>query len=307
MADKTITVDGRTLDLSNTDKVFFPEDKITKGEIIDYYRRIAEVMLPHTKDRPISMQRFPDGIEKNGFYEKIVPDHFPQWIERVTVELKEGKGSQLQIVCNNAATLAYLADQACLTPHIWLSRRDKLNYPDRIVFDLDPPGDDFEVVRSAAHILGEMLEEIGLMAFVLLTGSKGLHLTVPLRRSADFETVRTFARDLVELIARRNPERFTTQTRKEKRKGRLFLDYLRNGYGQTTVAPYAVRAKPGAPLATPIDWDELKDRNLHSATYSTSNIFRRLGQREDPWKDVRRHARTLNKPRRQLDKLLKKA
>ncbi len=307
MADKTITVDGRTLDLSNTDKVFFPEDKITKGEIIDYYRRIAEVMLPHTKDRPISMQRFPDGIEKNGFYEKIVPDHFPQWIERVTVELKEGKGSQLQIVCNNAATLAYLADQACLTPHIWLSRRDKLNYPDRIVFDLDPPGDDFEVVRSAAHILGEMLEEIGLMAFVLLTGSKGLHLTVPLRRSADFETVRTFARDLVELIARRNPERFTTQTRKEKRKGRLFLDYLRNGYGQTTVAPYAVRAKPGAPLATPIDWDELKDRNLHSATYNTSNIFRRLGQREDPWKDVRRHARTLNKPRRQLDKLLKKA
>jgi bifunctional non-homologous end joining protein LigD len=307
MADKTIKVGGRTLGLSNTDKVFFPEDKITKGDIIDYYRRIAEVMLPHIKNRPISMERFPDGIEEQGFYEKVAPDHFPEWIERVTVKLKQAKGSQLQIVCNNAATLTYLADQACLTPHIWLSRRDKLDCPDRIVFDLDPPGDDFEVVRSAAYIMGEMLEEIGLMAFVLLTGSKGLHLTVPLRRSANFDTVRTFARDLAEVIARRYHERFTIETRKEKRQGRLFLDYLRNGYGQTTVVPYGVRAKPGAPVATPVDWEELKDTSLHSATYTMGNVFRRLGQREDPWNEMMRHARTLSKPRGQLDKLMKEA
>lgn len=305
MADKSIKVGGRTLDLSNTDKVFFPKDKITKGDIIDYYRRIAEVMLPHMRNRPISMERFPDGIEEEGFYQKVAPDHFPKWIERVTVELKEGQGSQLQIVCNNTAALTYLADQGCLTPHIWLSRRNKLNYPDRVVFDLDPPSDDFEIVRSAAQIIGEMLNEIELLAFVMLTGSRGLHLTVPLRRTADFDAVRTFARDFAEVVARRNPDRFTTEIRKEKRKGRLYVDYLRNGYGQTTVVPYAVRARPGAPVATPIDWEELKDRRLYSARYSISNIFRRLGQREDPWREITRHGRTLNKPRRRLDKLVK--
>ena len=152
-----------------------------------------------------------------------------------------------------------------------------------------------------------MLEEIGLIAFVLLTGSKGLHLTVPLRRRANFETVRTFARYLAEVAARRYPDQFIIETRKKKRKGRLFLDYLRNGYGQTTVAPYAVRARPGAPLATPLDWQELKDRSLHSASYTIGNIFRRLGQRDDPWNEMRRHARTLNKPRRILDKMLKRA
>lgn len=151
MADKNKTskVGGRALELSNTDKVFFPEDKISKGDIIDYYRRIAEIVLSHMKDRPLSMQRFPDGgIEAGGFCEKVAPDHFPDWIERATVGLKKEKGSQLQIVCNNAATLIYFADQACLTPHIWLSCRDKLDYPDRMVFDLDPPSDDFEEVRS---------------------------------------------------------------------------------------------------------------------------------------------------------------
>lgn len=298
MGGKTIKVGGRTLELSNTDKVFFPEDNITKGDIVEYYSRIAEVMLPYMKNRPLSMQRFPDGIQAEGFYEKVAPDHFPEWIERVSVELKKDNGRQLQIVCNNAATLTYLAEQGCLTPHIWLSRRDKLNYPDRLVFDLDPPSNDFEPVRSAAFILREMLEETGLLPFVLLTGSKGLHLTVPLRRTAEFDAVREFARDFAEIAAGRNPERFTTETRKEKRKGRLFLDYLRNGYGQTTVVPYAVRAKPGAPVATPIDWEELKDRSLHSAGYTTGNIFRRLGQRDDPWMKIMRHARTLTEPRK---------
>lgn len=190
-----IKVGSYTVELSKTDKVLFPDDGITKGDLIDYYRRIAEIMLPHMEGRPITMHRFPDGIDKEGFYEKEAPDYFPGWIKRVSVEKKEG-GKENQVVCENAATLVYLADQACITPHIWLSRVDKLSFPDKMVFDLDPPDNDFEPVRSAALSLKELLEKLGLTASIMTTGSRGLYVVVPLDRSADFDTVRSFAQNL---------------------------------------------------------------------------------------------------------------
>jgi bifunctional non-homologous end joining protein LigD len=160
MMDK-ISLGPCTVDLSRTDKVLFPDDGITKGDLIDYYYRISETMLPHLKGRPITMHRFPNGINEEGFYEKEAPDYFPDWIKRVSVE-KKGGGKENQIVCENAATLVYLADQACITPHIWLSREDKLNFPDKMIFDLDPPDDDFEPIRSAALSLKDLLEELGI-------------------------------------------------------------------------------------------------------------------------------------------------
>jgi bifunctional non-homologous end joining protein LigD len=195
-------------------------------------------------------------------------------------------------------------DQGLVTPHIWLSRADKLHRPDKLIFDLDPPGSDFEPVRAAAQALHDLLPELGLAPFVMTTGSRGAHVVAPLDRSADFDVVRSFAKDVSQVLAQRYPDRLTVETRKAKRQGRLFLDTLRNAYGQNSVAPYGVRAKPGAPVATPIDWDELSDPDLHSQSYTVKNIFRRLGQKEDPWKGYMRHARSLREPRHRLDGLM---
>ena len=301
MSEEQIKVGSRTIEVANLDKVMFPDEGITQGDLMDYYRRVSETMLPYLKGRPLTMQRFPDGIGEEGFYQKEAPDYFPDWIRRVSIEVKEEGQEQPQVICDDVATLVYLVDQGCITLHVWLSRADKLTHPDKLIFDLDPPDDDFELVRSAAQSLREMLESVGLLPFVMTTGSRGLHVVVPLDRSTDFDTVRSFAKDLAGILAEREADCLTTEVRKNKRGNRLLLDYLRNSYGQNTVAPYAVRAKPGAPVATPLDWDELSDSNLHSQTYTMQNIFQRLGQKEDPWKGMMRHARSLSEPRRQLD------
>ena len=300
---KVMEIGAHAIELSSLEKVLFPDDGITKGDLIDYYRRIAAAMLPHLKERPLSMQRFPDGLEGGGFYQKEIPDYFPDWIERALIEVKEEQTKQWQVVCNNQATLIYLANQACLTPHVWLSQADRLHYPDKLIFDLDPPTNDFEPVRLAARALRDMLQELELVSYVMTTGSEGLHVVVPLDRQANFDTVRSFARELVERLVERKPQELTTEVRKEKRSGRVFLDYLRNAYGQTAVPPYAVRARTGAPVATPLDWEELADSNLHSQRYTIRNIFRRLGQKTDPWVGIMKHARSLTAARPRLEAL----
>lgn len=303
MTEKRVTIDGHTIELSSLDKLMFPDAEVTKEELIDYYQRIADTMLPHLEARPISMQRFPDGIDEGGFYQKEAPDYFPHWIRRISIEVEEEDSTQDQVVCENTATLVYLANQGCITLHAWLSCTGKLDHPDKMIFDLDPPSEDFEPVRSAAGALRNVLEQVGLIPYVMTTGSKGLHVVVPLDRSAEFDTVRTFARDLAEVLASRHPDQLTTEVRKNKREGRLFLDYLRNSYAQHGVAPYTLRAKSGAPVATPLDWSELGDHDLHSQSYTIKNVFRRLGQKEDPWKDMMDNARSLGEARGKLEKL----
>jgi bifunctional non-homologous end joining protein LigD len=286
--------------------VIFPDEGITQGDLIDVYRRLADKMLPHLEGRPLTMQRFPDGIQNEGFYQRKAQDYFPDWITRVSVEVGEDGEQQPEVICDSEATLVYLVDQGLVTPHVWLSRADRLHYPDKLIFDLDPPDSDFEPVRLAAELLSDLLDDLGLVPYVMTTGSRGAHVVVPLDRSADFDTVRRFARDVARLLAQREPNRLTVQVRKRKRGDRLFLDYLRNAYGQNCVAPYAVRAKPGAPVATPLDWDELSDPDLHSQRYTVKHIFRRLGQKEDPWKEIMRYARSLSEPRKRLDDIVEK-
>jgi bifunctional non-homologous end joining protein LigD len=297
-------VGSHTVELSNSDKVLFPEDGITKGDLIDYYHRMADRILPYLQDRPIMLQRFPDGIDGGGFYQKQASNYFPDWITKVIVNLKEVEETRSMVVCGDAATLIYLANQACITLHAWLSRRKALNRPDRMIFDLDPTGDDFEHVREAARLLHDALVHVGLRPYVMTTGSEGLHVAAPLKPEASFDTVRDFAFRLASLLAERHSGRYTTESRKEKRQRRVFLDYLRNGYGQTAVVPYAVRAKAGAPVATPLDWAELADSSLTSNKYTLGNIFRRLGQKDDPWADMARHARTLKAPYERLSELI---
>jgi bifunctional non-homologous end joining protein LigD len=291
-----------TVETSHEDKVLFPGDGITKGDLIEYYVKIGETMLPHLEGRPISMQRFPDGIRREGFYQKEVPDYFPDWIGRATVGLKDGS-TQPQVVVENIATLAFLADQGCITPHTWLSRADRITRPDKMVFDLDPPGTDFEPVRTAAFDLKEVLDELGIPSFAMTTGSRGLHVVIPLGRSLEFEPERDIAKEIAAVAVLRHPDRLTMEIRKEKRKERMFLDTLRNAYAQTSVPPYAVRPRPGAPVATPVGWDELKNPDITSASFTIRNIFGRLSQKGDPMKDMFRQAISLEHYREAIREL----
>jgi bifunctional non-homologous end joining protein LigD len=293
---------SREVELSNQDKVFFPGDGLTKGDVIDYYERIADHILPHVENRPLVVQRFPDGVDEEGFYQKQVGEHFPDWVRTVKVQLAGSKETQDLVVCDDVSTLVYLANQACLVLHPWLSRAVALEHPDLLVVDLDPPsGDDFEPVRQAARKVKALLEELDLPGFVKLTGSKGVHVAVPLDGSADFETVRSFARDAMALLAERDPDTLTTEQRKDRRGRRVYLDVGRNAYGQTAVAPYSVRPLPGAPVSAPIDWDELGRVGPRHVT--VRSVFRRLAQHVDPWDGLRRRAHSLRHPAETLRQL----
>lgn len=282
-----------SVDIDNADKIFFPDAGYTKGDLADYYRRIAPTMLPHLAGRPLTLHRFPDGIDGVNFIQKSVQDHYPDWIERVTVDKEDG--TITHALADDAETLAWLVDQATVVFHVWLARADAPHHPDRLIFDLDPPGDDFGLVVDAARVLRDRLAAAGLTAFVMTTGSSGLHVTVPLDRTADFETVRGFAERMTEWLADERPDDFTTEHRKNKRRGRLYLDIRRNAYAQTGVAPYSVRAKPHAPIATPLDWDELGDAKIGPRRFHVGNIFRRLAQRDCPWRDIDRHRQDLTR------------
>ena len=285
-----------SVDVSRETKILFPADDISKGELLDYYQSVAPAMLPHLKDRPLTLQRFPDGIEEEGFFQKAAPDYFPDWIPRARIPLEKGE-AQDQVVATNTATLVYLANQAAVTPHVWLSRTDDLRSPDRMVFDLDPSGEDFGPVREASLALGDLLEGVGLHPFFMTTGGSGGHVWTPLRRDSDFEAVRDFAGEVAGALARERPQSFTTEIRKKKREDRLYLDVSRNAFGQTVVAPYAVRARPGVPVATPLEWDELEEGSTTAQTYTLRSIPRRLGQKKDPWKGMGARAGSLNRAR----------
>lgn len=296
-------VGGRTISVSKPGKVLFPDDGLTKADLVDYYARIAGTMIPHLAGRPVAMRRFPDGIGEAGFFEKKAPQHFPDWIDRVRVQTQEG--SQQHIVCNEVATPAYLADQACVEPHVWLSRADDLDHPDQLIFDLDPSVDDLARLRESTRAVGRLLEELGLTSFVKTTGSKGFHVQVPLDRSADFDTVREFARDVADALADQDPDQLTTEQRKNQRGDRVFIDYLRNAYGQNAIAPYGVRARPGAPVATPLDWSEVG--RVTPDRYDTTTVLRRLAQKKDPWRDIARRTFSLDEARRRLSRRLRDA
>lgn len=283
-----VRIDGKNIEVSSRDKLMFPNAGITKGELVDYYRRIAAVMLPHLRDRPISLQRFPDGIEEEGFFQKNMPDYFPGWFH--SARLSKEDGTVRYPLVGDAASLVYLANQGTITLHAALAKTGTPHHPDRLVFDLDPSGDTFQPVQGAARILRKALEELDLPAYVQTTGSRGLHVVVPLQGKQDFDQARAFALGLAGDLAQRHADQLTVEHRKKKRGDRVFVDCMRNAYGQTAVAPYSLRARPGAPCATPLSWAEALAGDMKPDRYGLKNIFRRLGRKEDPWKGMGRHA-----------------
>jgi bifunctional non-homologous end joining protein LigD len=301
MSGEAVTAGGRTVELSHTGKVFYPGDGITKGDLIEYYHQVASRMLPYLKDRPVSMARYPDGITGPRIFQKNVPDYFPGWVTRVTVQKKEG--SLQHVICDKPATLVYLANQACIEPHVFLSRADRLDRPDQLVVDLDPPdAGGFDAARRCALWLRTLLEDdLRATSFVKTTGGKGLHVHVPLDRKAGFDDVRAFASSLAALLAARHPGDLTTEQRKDKRGHRLYLDVMRDAYAQTVIAPFAVRARPGAPVATPLYWDEVEDPKLDPGAFTIRTLTERAGR--DPWAGLSRRRYGLAALRRRLDEV----
>jgi len=301
MSERRRSESSGTQIITHPEKVLFPDDGITKGELVDYYRRIAPWMLPHLRDRPIALERYPSGIGTPGFFQKATPAYYPDWIRRVMVPKRDG-GAVRQVVCDDAATLVYLANQGCVTPHIFLSRADRLDYPDRMLFDLDPGDGGFEPARAAAQALRVLLDELGLPAFLKTTGSRGLHVSVPLQRREGFDTVRAFARAIASEIVSRDPEQWTVEQRKAPRRGRLFVDTNRNAYAQLIAPAYAVRARRGAPVAVPLRWDELGRADLRSNGVTIRTAFDRIASVGDPWADFRQSAASLARARQRFER-----
>ena len=300
MAD--IRTSSRIVPANRAQKALFPDSGITKRDLARYYESVADTMLAHVKDRAVTMHRYPNGIDEKPFYQKKAPKYFPEWVARAEVPLETG-GTRPQVVLTAAATLAFLADQACVTPHVWLSRVDKLETPDWLVFDLDPGRRGFAEVREAAGWIRETLTELELPAFLQTTGSRGLHVIVPLKRTADFQETGRFAREAAELTARRHPQALTVEAGRSQRRGRTFIGTLRNAFGRTIVAPYAVRARPRAPVATPIEWDELGHKGMKSQRFRIKEIAKRLREEGDPWASLRHRAATLTGPTKKLQAL----
>jgi bifunctional non-homologous end joining protein LigD len=307
-----------TVALTNTGKVLFTGDGITKGDLIGYYQAAAEQMLPSLRDRPLAMARYPDGITGERIFQKNVGRHFPDWIPRVEVGKQDGQ--LCQVICTKAADLVYLANQACIEFHPFLSRvgrpsnqgepsrPDQLHRPDMLIFDLDPPDNGhFAAVRTAALRLREILEDnLRLVSFVKTTGSKGLHVQVPLNGREEFDPVREFARQVAEVLAAAEPDLVTVEQRKDARHGRVYVDIMRNAYAQTAVAAYSVRARPGAPVAAPVSWEEVADPALAAGSFTLRTMPDRLAQLSkagDPWAGMSRHRQGLSRPRRVLARL----
>ncbi|TLP81733.1 non-homologous end-joining DNA ligase [Maribacter sp. ACAM166] len=293
----------KTLEITHADKVMFPKSKITKGDLAQYYERIADTLLPFMKDRPLTLHRFPEGIHHKGFYQKNASDYFPDWIK--TVEIKKEGGWVNHVVCENVETLLYLVNQGVVTFHVTLSKTDKIDYPDKLIFDLDPPDSNFHAAVTSAKLLRGLLEEeLGLTTYPMATGSTGLHVVVPICRAENFDEVRDFAKTVARYLANKHPKEFTVQLRKHQRSGKLFIDYLRNSYAQTAVCPFSVRAMEGAPVALPLSWNEVGTQILDAQPFDIHTVFKRLKLKTDPWKDFYRHSQIIGDAKKKLERLM---
>jgi bifunctional non-homologous end joining protein LigD len=287
--------------ITHPEKVLFPADGITKGDLAAYYEAVAPVMIPHIKNRPVTMERFPAGIGKKGFIQKDVSKGFPDWLERVEVPKKDGVVHHPLVT--DTRSLLWLANQNSITPHVWVSRAPDLYHPDICVFDLDPSVDDDEGLRAAALALRDVLEELGLPSWVKTSGSKGYHIAVPLDARTETGDVAGFAHAVGTLLVVRHPKTLTQEFHKKDRGRRILVDTGRNGYSATFAAAYAVRARPGAPVSAPCTWEEIEHGTVQPKTFTLRNMEERIEKVGDLWSDMRRRKRSLNAPLERLRRI----
>jgi len=277
--------------ITHPDKVLFPEDGITKGDVAAYYEAIAPIMVPHIRARPVTMERFPAGIGQKGFLQKDVSKGFPDWLERVEVP-KKGGVVHHPLVCDSQSLL-WLANQNCITPHVWTSRAPKLYQPDLCVFDLDPSGDEPDILRTAALAVRDLLAELELPSWVKTSGSKGFHIVCPLDGQAGYDDVAAFAQGVAEILIKRDPDHLTLEFSKADRGGRILVDTWRNGYSATFAAAYAVRARSGAPVSAPCTWAELEQGTVGPRTFTLRTMADRIAAVGDLWSEMPGHAVSL--------------
>jgi bifunctional non-homologous end joining protein LigD len=289
--------------ITHPEKVLFPDDGITKGELASYYETIAPVMLPHIRARPITMERYPAGISRKGFIQKDVSKGFPAWLQRVEVPKKDG--TVHHPIVTDTRSLLWIVNQNTITPHVWISRAPDLYHPDICVFDLDPAEDEKPgVLRAAALALRSLLDELGLPTWVKTSGSKGFHIVVSLDGKADIGDVARFAHTVGTLLVKRDPAHLTQEFHKKDRGGRILVDTGRNGYSATHAAAYAVRAKPGAPVSAPCTWEEIERGTVAPRSFTLRTMGGRVAEVGDLWVDMRKRRRSLTRPFAQLRRLL---
>ncbi len=282
----------RPLLLSNIDKPFFP-DGYTKGDLIQYYASVADVLLTHVADRPLSMHRFPDGIDGESFFEKRAPGHQPEWMRTVPVP-SESAGETIEfLVADSPEALMWFANMGCVEVHPFHCRAGSLDTPDYAIFDLDPAdGASWDQIVGTARLVEVALDRMGLVGYPKLSGSRGIHVYVPLDPVHDFDRVRRFVEATGRLLAQANPDDVTVEWDKSKRAGKVFVDANRNAYGQTVAAVYSVRPRPGAPVSVPVRWEELD--TIRNGDITIANLWERLQRHGDLFSAVARGGQTLD-------------
>jgi bifunctional non-homologous end joining protein LigD len=285
--------------ISHPEKILFPDDGITKGELASYYEAIAPVMLPHLRRRPITMERYHRGIGAAGFFQKDVSKGFPEWLKRVEVP-KHG-GTVHHPIANDTRSLLWLANQNSITIHVWPSRTPDLYHPDVCVFDLDPANEDeLDTLRAAALNVRDLLTELGLPSWIKTSGSKGFHIAVPLDGKSDFGEVARFAHRVGKELVQRDPQHLTQEFSKADRGGRILVDTGRNGYSATFAAAYTVRAKRGAPVSAPCTWEEVERGEVHPKSFTLRGMGQRIAEVGDLWAGMLRRKRSLRQALRKL-------
>lgn len=284
--DISLKLNGHKVELTNRHKIFWPEEKITKGDLLDYYQNMAKIILPYLKDRPLSLNRNPNGIKDKGFFQKdINREQAPKWIKTEKVHSESNDKDIDYLVCNNEATLMYMVNLGCIEINPWLSRTAHLEKPDYLVLDLDPVDIAFEAVVETALAAKETLDELKLTGFCKTSGSKGIHIYIPFTARYSYETTRNTAKLIASQTLKKLPKITSMERSPKNRKKKVYLDYLQNSRGQTVACPYSVRPKPGATISTPLEWKEL-NKKLKITDFNIHNIADRMEDKGDLWKGM---------------------
>lgn len=291
--------------ITHPEKLLFPDDGISKGEVAAYYEAVAEVLIPHLRGRPVTMERYPSGIGAKGFMQKDVVKGFPPWLERVEVP-KQGGSTHYPLI-EDTRSLLWLANQNCITPHVWTSRMPHLDRPDLCVFDLDPARDQPDVLRAASLAVRDLLAELGLRSWLKTSGSKGFHIVVPLDTAARLDEVWRFAHGVAAVLVKRDPVHLTQEFIKADREGRILIDTGRNGHTATFAVAYAVRPKPGAPVSAPCTWTELEQGQVGPRSLVLRGMAARLAQLGDVWAELYVQGQSLALPLERLRAMLSEA
>jgi len=307
-ADKkevALEIDGQSLKFSNLDKIYYPEDGFTKRDLLNYYSFVADLLLPYLKDRPLSLKRYPNGIHEPFFFQKNTPETYPDWLRTETIKSEGEKRAIRYVLAQDRASLLYLVNLGCIDHNPWMSRIGSLEYPDFILIDLDPQQCEFDKIVEAALLVKEKLDAIGLAGYPKTTGGDGMHIYVPIEPRYSYEQARSFAEIISRLLAAERPDLFTApRTVSQREKNRVYFDYLQLAESKTISSPYSARAYAGAPVSTPLKWEEVRP-GLHPAQFDIANCPERFTRLGDLFEGVLRKPQKLEKAFTKLEKLVR--